>query len=514
MAMVTFEVGRLLLLFLGLLFLATADPSVDTSAQVCVVGAGIGGSSFAYFLKQYSCSSTKSPCPTEIHLFERRSIVGGRTATVTIAGDIFEAGASIIHPKNFHAVRFASLLGLRSKSKSSEFKPDRNASDFSTSSSWFGIWDGSSFLFKTIPPPPASSSAIYRKIHSFFNAILIFSRYGLSLLRMNRFVNKMLQSFLLYYKGLDSRPVFDSVEEMLKWSGLYGITLRTLKEELLDAGMSSLLISELVTVITRINYGQDINISGLAGAVSLAGSDDGLWSVDGGNWQLAAGLINYSNVTLHLNEEVTSVSYVEGQNYALSTKEGLQYHCAVTVFATPLDELNITFTPPVSIPSRRLQHTFTTFVRGFLNPKYFGLTHASEVPNLIGTVEASAVPFSSISVLRKYGKEDMVYKIFSRKIMHDSLLDEIFSMRKETVRIDWPAYPHFKAPEVFSPIILDEKHLYYINSFENAASTIETSIVAAENVARLVISRLSDEHQKNANKKFNAADGDLLHLDL
>lgn len=123
-----------------------------------------------------------------------------------------------------------------------------------------------------------------------------------------------------------------------------------------------------VQVITRINYGQDISISGLAGAVSLAGSDDGLWSVDGGNWQLAAGLINYSNATLHLKEEVTSISYAEGHNYRLSTEEGIQYHCGITVIATPLDELNIRFTPPVSIPRRSLQHTFTTFVRGFLNP--------------------------------------------------------------------------------------------------------------------------------------------------
>ncbi|KAL0918975.1 hypothetical protein M5K25_011031 [Dendrobium thyrsiflorum] len=512
--MAPFDAGRLLLFLFMPLFSAAVDPSVDASTQVCVIGAGIGGASFAYFLKQYSCSSVNSPCLTEIHLFERRSIVGGRTATVTISGDTFEAGASIIHSKNFHAVRFASLLGLRSKFTSSEFKPDSNASDSSASSSWFGIWDGSSFLFKTMPPPPASSSAIYRKIYSFINAIIIFRRYGLSLLRMNRFVNKMLESFLLYYEGFESRPIFDTVEEMLKWSGLYGITRRTLKEELLDAGVSSLLLSELVTVITRINYGQDINISGLAGAVSLAGSDDGMWSVDGGNWQLAAGLINYSNVTLHLKEEVTSVSYAEGHNYVLSTKEGIQYHCGVTVIATPLDELNITFTPPFSIPSRRLQHTFTTFVRGFLNPKYFGLNHVSEIPNLIGTVEVPEVPFSSISILKKYGKEDMVYKIFSRKIMHDRLLDEIFSMRTETVRIDWPAYPHFEAPEVFSPIVLDGKHLYYINSFENAASTIETSAVASENVARLIISRLSNEHQNMANRKFHAADGDLFHLDL
>ncbi|KAK8962667.1 Farnesylcysteine lyase [Platanthera guangdongensis] len=121
-------------------------------------------------------------------------------------------------------------------------------------------------------------------------------------------------------------------------------------------------------VITRINYGQDISISGLAGAVSLAGSDDGLWSVDGGNWQLAAGLISYSNASLHLNEEVISVTYDEVNNYVLGTANGIVYNCGITVIATPLDELNILFSPPVSIPSRRLQHTFTTFVRGLLNP--------------------------------------------------------------------------------------------------------------------------------------------------
>lgn len=120
-------------------------------------------------------------------------------------------------------------------------------------------------------------------------------------------------------------------------------------------------------MITRINYGQDVNISGLAGTVSLAGSDEGLWSVDGGNWQIAAGLIKHSNATLHLNEEVTDISYT-GDYYELQTTEGNNYNCKVTVIATPLDELNISFTPPISIPSRKLQHTHATFVRGILNP--------------------------------------------------------------------------------------------------------------------------------------------------
>ena len=68
------------------------------------------------------------------------------------------------------------------------------------------------------------------------------------------------------------------------------------------------------------------------------------------------------------------------------------------------------------------------------------------------------------------------------------------SVRKETVRINWGAYPHYKAPEKFAPFILDGKHLYYVNAFENAASTVETSAVAAENIARLILSRFFDKN--------------------
>lgn len=120
-------------------------------------------------------------------------------------------------------------------------------------------------------------------------------------------------------------------------------------------------------VITRINYGQSMNISGLAGAVSLAGSGGGLWSVEGGNWQMAAGLINHSNVELHLDEEIESIFYL-GDVYELNSTKGKSYHCQVTVVATPLDEVNILFNPGISIPPRKLQHTHATFVRGLLNP--------------------------------------------------------------------------------------------------------------------------------------------------
>lgn len=120
-------------------------------------------------------------------------------------------------------------------------------------------------------------------------------------------------------------------------------------------------------VITRINYGQSTHISGLAGAVSLAGSESGLWAVEGGNWQLAAGLLKTSNATLHLQEGIDSITDA-GDYYVLRSNTGSEYNCTVTVVATPLNEVNITFSPPISIPLRKMQHTHATFVRGLLNP--------------------------------------------------------------------------------------------------------------------------------------------------
>jgi prenylcysteine oxidase/farnesylcysteine lyase len=70
---------------------------------------------------------------------------------------------------------------------------------------------------------------------------------------------------------------------------------------------------------------------------------------------------------LHLQEGIDSISDA-GDYYVLKSNEGHEYNCKVTVVATPLDEVNIKFAPPISIPPRKMQHTHATFVKGLLNP--------------------------------------------------------------------------------------------------------------------------------------------------
>jgi len=58
--------------------------------------------------------------------------------------------------------------------------------------------------------------------------------------------------------------------------------------------------------------------------------------------------------------------------------------------------------------------------------EYFGVNSTSDVPELIGTLELSNIPFSCISVLKRYNEDDMAYKMFSRAKLDDGLLDQIF----------------------------------------------------------------------------------------
>lgn len=69
-----------------------------------VVGAGIGGTATAYFLRQEFGDSVK------IDIFEAGT-VGGRLATEMVAGAEYETGGAIIHPLNLHMKHFVDKLG-------------------------------------------------------------------------------------------------------------------------------------------------------------------------------------------------------------------------------------------------------------------------------------------------------------------------------------------------------------------------------------------------------------------
>ena len=74
------------------------------SSLTAVVGAGIGGTATAHFLRQHFGPEV------QIDVFEKEE-VGGRLATVTVNHNDYESGGSIIHSLNLHMQDFVKQLG-------------------------------------------------------------------------------------------------------------------------------------------------------------------------------------------------------------------------------------------------------------------------------------------------------------------------------------------------------------------------------------------------------------------
>ena len=97
------------ILFIPALFL-TRHRAVSAAQQtknpnIAVIGAGIGGSSCSHFIRELFGSQAT------IDVFEASDRIGGRLATVKIAGKTFESGGSIIHRDNKYMVDFVKYLG-------------------------------------------------------------------------------------------------------------------------------------------------------------------------------------------------------------------------------------------------------------------------------------------------------------------------------------------------------------------------------------------------------------------
>eukprot|EP00850_Spirogloea_muscicola_P003231 SM000013S26400 [mRNA] locus=s13:101189:103117:- [translate_table: standard] len=268
--------------------------------------------------------------------------------------------------------------------------------------------------------------------------------------------------------------------------------------------------------VTRIQYGQSTQLNALACSVALVGTGGELWAVEGGNWKIPAGLVKLSNASLHLSHAVRTIRWLPTEEaYSLTLDSHESYSCNAVVLAAPLEEAALEIVPAVSVPKRSYHHMHVTFVRGFLHPGYFGLKGgAASVPDTVATTETAGTPFQSISNLRKYGEQDFAYKLFSEAELSEDTLDQLFSKRNETVRLDWAAYPEFHAPEQFAPFLLDDKQLYYVNAFENAASAMETAAVAANNVVKLLLSRLLKPVDKQGQAFDNSASGEVVRQKL
>lgn len=72
-----------------------------------IIGAGVGGSSVAYFLNELLPNA-------QIEIFEKSGLIGGRVNVTMVLGNGYETGGSIIHGRNKYAVDFSEKFGTLS----------------------------------------------------------------------------------------------------------------------------------------------------------------------------------------------------------------------------------------------------------------------------------------------------------------------------------------------------------------------------------------------------------------
>lgn len=126
----------------------------------------------------------------------------------------------------------------------------------SVSGGRFSLFDGKSIRFSTSPTEWETS-------------LRLFWRYGWSTVRMSWATDDLLHKFKNIYSIQGNNNAFQTVEDLLQSitgdNTFYRLTQITLREYLVEQGLSKDLIDELITAVTRINYGQSTEINALAG---------------------------------------------------------------------------------------------------------------------------------------------------------------------------------------------------------------------------------------------------------
>ncbi|KAM9306720.1 prenylcysteine oxidase 1 [Pholidichthys leucotaenia] len=485
------------LLFLGLCHsgrrsLASAPELLDPPRKIAVIGGGIGGTAAAFYLRQEFGPAVK------IDVYESGN-VGGRLATVKIGDYEYETGGFVIHPLNLHMKHFIDKLGI----------PPRKDVP-----SKLAIFDGKELVFE-------------ESDWFIINLFRMLWRYGFNILRMQMWVESVLDKFMRIYQYQQYGYSFSTVEKLLHAMGgdsFLTLMNQTLEEAMMGEGFSQVFINDLVAPVTRVNYGQSVRINGFVGAVSLAGADSGQWAVDGGNKRVCTGLLYHSKSEL-IPATVTSIVFKVRPTkmgspvsfYEINYKDDLgSGHSLydIVVIATPLHlgKSDITFTgfsPPIpSYYPGRYQQTVATLVHGLLNVSYLGTTQAPAdftVSDIL-TMDTKGAAINSLGSIdpvhipdgykRPPASRTKVWKVLSPQPLTQEQLESMFISYNTVSETKWLAYPAYRPPHRKTPPFILHNRLYYLNTVEWAASAMEMSAIAARNVVLLAHHRWYEQVEK------------------
>ncbi|XP_047634968.1 prenylcysteine oxidase-like isoform X2 [Phacochoerus africanus] len=260
------------------------------------------------------------------------------------------------------------------------------------------------------------------------------------------------------------------------------------------------------------------------GAMSLAGAQGSLWSVEGGNKLVCSGLLKLTKANV-IHATVTSVNLQQTDGkplyqvwYENEAGVGSDYY-DIVVIATPLHPdsgSSITFggfDPPIAVAQGPFQPAVVSLVHGYLNSSYFGFPDpklfpfatilTTDFPSFFLALDNLCPVNVSASFRRRQPQEAAVWRVRSPQPLLRSQLKTLFRSYYSVQTAEWQAHP-VHGPHGPLPRFVLHDQLFHLNALEWAASSVEVTAVAAKNVALLAFNRWYQDLDKIDQK-------DLMH---
>lgn len=252
--------------------------------------------------------------------------------------------------------------------------------------------------------------------------------------------------------------------------------------------------------------------------------------MEGGNWQIFAGMLNASGAKFIPNTHVDKLERLQNtQEYRIGAKSSeledrSQWKFDAVVLAAPFHQSKIEFEPAPSHVPDNIEYVslhVTLFSSPHrLSPAAFNLSHGQAVPDVVLTTLSpeeqdklerlpggvGSAGFFSISKLRSATnhyvdppRKEFIYKIFSPAPVNATFLHHLLGLgvpedgtSEDKAQIPWIyrktwlSYPYLPPRVTFEPQKLHDG-IWYTGGIESFISTMETSSLSGMNVAKLIV---------------------------
>jgi len=431
----------------------------DLVNDVCIVGAGIGGASTAYYMFQRNSSTT-------VRAFERRDYVGGRLKHVVIEGNVIEIGGDAWSSANEYIGRIVKDLNVSVDEDASRLPQDPVSDSLA-------VWNGETLI--------GVEETLLKHALSDVKGLLEEAEF-LRALRRN-------------YRERGADP-FQTIDEFLTFGDLTTYTKVSSSEYFDRHLIANATQRDLVEPLLRTIYDQGLDAHAFASLVAVT-SVVGAASASEGNSALVEAMFNASAATVELRTNVKSVERFQNGTFLLRTDaSGVSgtHHCRTIALASPIEFCDVRFVGDLGhemdrISRRPFEHNYVHLVTAkAVNGSYFGHAGARVPDTVLTTRDATSTPFVDVQLVASLSGNRSLYKLFANQLIPSTDLRRIFvNMSNVSVHRWTYTFPHLRPQNEggYQPIE-PAVGLVYLNAMESVASAMEGSVIAGRNAAGLL----------------------------